>query len=262
MRGYLAYLRGAMMVGVVYRAGFLFIVIGNVLYMIIAYFLWRSIYGTNAVLHGLTFDQAILYVALGSTVFLLLKTYADYGMAGDIRSGAIAIFLTKPVDYQFYTLAVNLGFTSTTMISVTIPTVLLMILLRISIPLGWGLLFFPLSLALAFVINFNFDYIIGLMSFYTEAIWGMSTTKEIIIAVLSGALLPLQFFPEAVQRVLMWLPFQAIYFTPLMMVTRPDQELAVFLRMIAVQAFWLGATYALTRLVYTRAVKVLRVAGG
>jgi ABC-2 type transport system permease protein len=262
MRGYLAYLRGAMMVGVVYRAGFLFIVIGNVLYMIIAYFLWRSIYGTHAELHGLTFDQAILYVALGSTVFILLKTYADFGMAGDIRSGAIAVFLTKPVDYQFFTLFVNLGFMSTSMFSVTIPTVILLILFRISIPIGWGLLFFPLSLALAFVISFHFDYIIGLMSFYTEAIWGISTTKEIIIAVLSGALLPLQFFPDAVQRILMWLPFQAIYFTPLMMVAKPDQGAEVFLRMIAVQAFWLAVTFILTRLVFTQAIKVLRVAGG
>jgi ABC-2 type transport system permease protein len=91
MRGYLAYLRGAIQVGVVYRIGFLFIVFGNVLYMIIAFFLWRSIYAGQAVINGLTFDQAFLYIALGSTVFILLKTYADWGMAQEIRDGTISI---------------------------------------------------------------------------------------------------------------------------------------------------------------------------
>ncbi len=60
----------------------------------------------------------------------------------------------------------------------------------------------------------------------------------------------------------MWLPFQAIYFTPLMMVTKPDQGVESFLGMIAVQALWVCLTYALTRIVYNQAIKVLRVAGG
>jgi ABC-2 type transport system permease protein len=263
MRGYLAYLRAAIQVGVVYRAGFLFTVIGNVLYMIIAYFLWRSIYGSQETVSGLTFDQALLYVALGSTMFILLKTYTDWGMAGEIRDGTISVYLTKPIDYQLYNLFATVGFSSTTLLTVTLPTVfMLLFVFRIHFALGVGYLFFPVSLVLAFVISFNFDYAVGLCAFYTESIWGISTTKDILITVLSGALLPLQFFPAAVQQVLMVLPFQAMYFTPLMMVTRPDQDAAVFLQMLAVQAAWAAATYVVSRMLYNQAVKVLRVAGG
>jgi ABC-2 type transport system permease protein len=263
MRGYIAYLRGAMLVGVVYRLGFLFTVLGNVLYMIIAYFLWRSIYGGQDSINGLTFDQALLYVALGSTIFILLKTYTDWGMAGDIRDGTISVYLTKPIDYQLYNLAATLGFASTSLLTVTLPTVLMLVFVfRVHFAAGAGYLFFPLSLVIAFVIGFNFDYAVGLSAFYTESIWGISITKEILISVLSGALLPLQFFPEAVQRILMALPFQAMYFTPLMMVTKPDQEAGVFVRMLAVQVAWAAATYVASRLLFHQAVKVLRVAGG
>jgi ABC-2 type transport system permease protein len=133
---------------------------------------------------------------------------------------------------------------------------------RIQAGLGIGYLFFPISLVLAFLISFHFDYLVGLTSFYTESIWGISTTKEILIAVLSGALLPLQFFPEALQRILMVLPFQTIYYTPLMMVTEPDRGAVVFLQMLGVQAVWTIVTYVLCRLFFNHAVKVLRVAGG
>jgi ABC-2 type transport system permease protein len=263
VRGYLAFLRGAIMVGVVYRLGFLFTILGNIIYMIIAYFLWRSIYDGREILNGLTFDQALLYVALGSTIFILLKTYTDWGMAQEIRDGTISVYLTKPIDYQLYNLFTTIGFASTSIVTVTLPTVIMLLFVfRIHFALGAGYLFFPVSLLLAFIINFNMDYAVGLTAFYTESIWGISTTKEIIVSVLSGALLPLQFFPAAIQQVLMVLPFQAMFFTPLMMVTKPDQEAGVFLQMLAVQAVWAAVTYVVSRMLYNQAIKVLRVAGG
>jgi ABC-2 type transport system permease protein len=61
---------------------------------------------------------------------------------------------------------------------------------------------------------------------------------------------------------LMYLPFQAIYNTPLILVTRPNQDWGTLLSMLGVQAAWVVILFAATRLVYNQAVKVLRVAGG
>ena len=71
-----------------------------------------------------------------------------------------------------------------------------------------------------------------------------------------------QFFPEAIQNILRVLPFQAIYFTPLMMVTRPNQDWGTLLVSLGVQAFWVVVLFIVTRLFYNQAIKVLRVAGG
>ena len=147
--------------------------------------------------------------------------------------------------------------------AITVPTVLLLTLVfKVHITPGPGLVVFPISLILAFLISFNFDYLVGLMAFYNESVWGLTITKEVILTVLSGALIPLQFFPDAIQKILLVLPFQAIYYTPLMMVTQPDQNLVIFLQMLAVQFLWVIATFVITRLVYTQAIKVLRVSGG
>jgi ABC-2 type transport system permease protein len=147
--------------------------------------------------------------------------------------------------------------------AITIPTLLVLVFIfKVKFTFGIGLFLFPLSLLLAFLISFSIDYFIGLLGFYSESVWGFSTTKEIIVTVFSGALIPLQFFPEAIQKVLYWLPFQAIYHTPLMMVTRPDQGLEVFLPMLLIQLGWAGVTFFLARLFYNQAIKVLRIAGG
>jgi ABC-2 type transport system permease protein len=263
LRAYLAVLRGSFMVGMIYRFGFLFTILGNVVYMAVVYFLWRSIYAGATTLRGLTFDETFLYVALGSAVFILLKTYADWFISYEIREGIIAIYLTKPVDFQLYALAMSAGSALITLAAITVPTIVMLYLVfRVPFEAGPGLALFPVSLALAFLISFNFDFFIGVLSFYSESIWGTSITKEIIISVCSGALIPLQFFPQAIQTILLALPFQAIYYTPLMMVTRPDQGWDTYMPMLGVQLLWAVFTFVLSRLFYNQAVKVLRVAGG
>lgn len=263
MRKYLSLTRATFMVGLTYRFGFIFTFVGNILYLGVAYYLWSSIYRHTNVIRGLTFNETFIYVALGSAIFILLKTYADWEIGYQIREGIIAVYLTKPMDFQFYSLFASLGFILVNLIAISVPTLLVMVLVfKVQFTIGLGLFLFPLSVLFAFLISFCFDYFIGIMAFYTESIWGTSIMKEVILTVFSGALLPLQFFPDAVQKILLALPFQAIYHTPLMMVTRPDQGWDVFGPMLLIQAFWTAILFILTRLFYNQAIKVLRISGG
>lgn len=263
MRSYIPIARATFMVGLVYRFGFFFTIAGNIVYLGVAYYLWKSIYGSAMVINGLTFNQTFLYVGLGSAIFILLKTYADWYIHYEIREGAIASYLTKPIDFQVYNLFANIGSLLMNLMAITIPTAIMLgLVFQVRVPPGPGLFLFPFSLFLAFLISFSLDYSVGVMGFYSESVWGLSITKEIVTTVLSGALIPLQFFPEQMQRVLYFLPFQAIYHTPLMMVTKPNQGLDVFLPMMLVQVIWAVLLFIGARLFYHQAVKVLRIAGG
>jgi len=263
VRKYLALSKGWFMTGMVYRFGFIATIVGNILYMVIAYYLWTSVYDGQEVINGLSFDQTFLYVALASTVFILFNTYVDWLMSFEIREGRITNYLVKPIDHQLAVLAYGGGRTILNILIVTVPTALLLTFaFGVAIPVGVGLLLFPVSLFLAFLISFCFDYAVGLTGFYTESIWGLVTVKETLILALSGALIPIQFFPEGLQNLLRWLPFSAIYHTPLMMITQPDQGLGLLLERLAFQFFWVGTLFVFTRLFYNRAIKVLRIAGG
>ena len=263
MRRYLALTRASFQEWMAYRLGFFFTIFGNIVYLGVAYYLWSSIYEHSTIIRGMTFNETFIYVALGSAVFILLKTYADWIISHEIREGIIAIYLTKPLDFQLYSLFSSLGGILMNLAAISLPTILVLTLVfKIQVTLGLGLFLFPISIFFAVLISFCFDYFIGLSAFYTESTWGIAITKDVIITVFSGALLPLQFFPDAIQKVLLMLPFQAIYHTPLMMITRPDQGWDVFGPMLLTQIFWIAALFLLTRLYYNQAVKVLRISGG
>ena len=263
MSRYLAVTRGGFMLGMVYRFTFIFTLLGNVVYLGVAYYLWSSIFTHADVIRGMTFNETFLYVGLGSSVFVLLKTYTDWFIHGDIREGTIANYLIKPVEVGTYYMFSSLGLFLFNLVVITIPTFLLLtFVFKVQFTIGPGLLVFPISIFLAYLITFYLDYFVGLFGFYTESVWGLTTTKEIIITVFSGALIPLQFFPDAIQKVLFWLPFQAMFHTPITMITRPNQGWDVFIPMLGVQAFWVLAIFIGSRLFYNQAVKVLRISGG
>src|SRR5215204_5146273 len=166
MRTYLPIARATLMVGLVYRFGFLFNIVGNIVYLGVAYYLWKSIYRYSDVIRGLTFNETFLYVGLGSAVFILLKTYSDWYIHYEIREGAIATYLTKPIDFQIYNLFANLGSLLMNLTAITLPTALILgFVFKVQITYGPGLFLFPVSLLLAFLISFSIDYFIGLMGF-------------------------------------------------------------------------------------------------
>lgn len=263
MRKYIAVACASYMIGMIYKFGFIFSILGNIIYLGVAYFLWKSIYANTETMRGLTFDQTFLYVGIGSAIFILLKTYTDWIISFEIREGSIAMYLAKPIDFGLYMLAGTFGSVLLNITIITIPTILMLVFVfKVQFAIGVGLYLFPVSLFLAFLVSFFIDYFVGLVCFYTESVWGISSTKEIIVTVFSGALIPLQFFPEAMQKILYWLPFQAIYHTPLTMITQPNQNINIFVQMIVVQLTWAIILFVVTRFFYTQAIKTIRVAGG
>lgn len=263
MRAYLTMVKGVFITWIIYRFGFFFTLLGNLLYMTLIFYLWKSIYKGSETLRGMTFNQAFIYLALAGSLFVLFKTYTDWSISNRVIDGSLITDLIKPLDFQMITLARTAGLTLFNVIMITIPSILVVFLVfRAEMQLGIGLLFFPLALVLAFLISFALDFAVGLTAFYTESLWGISMTKEIVTTLLSGALIPLQFFPEAAQRVLKLLPFQAIYNVPLTMVISPNLGVGYYLENLAVQLFWVALLFLLSRWFYSRAFRVLTVSGG
>jgi ABC-2 type transport system permease protein len=263
LRGYLAIVKTSFMTGLSYRLHFLFTFITGIFYTIVIYFLWKSIYAANQSLQGMTFNQAFLYVAFAGAINVLFRYWTDWQISHEIIDGQIASFLIKPIDYELRMFSESLGYVLSNFVLTTAPTVfIVVVILQIPVQVGWNLVFFLLSVPMAYVLSFLLDYMVGLTSFYTESIWGLVTSKDVIVMVLSGALIPVQFFPEWLQKIVLYLPFQAIYNVPLTMLTDTTLGVADYLPMMAVQVFWIAALYTISRLFWSQAVKAVTVNGG
>jgi ABC-2 type transport system permease protein len=263
MRPYLGTIKGILITWIVYRFGFFLTLLGNLLYMMLIFSLWKSIYTGMEIIHGMTFNQTFIYLALAGSLFAVFSPSTDWMIASKIVDGSLIVDLLKPLDFQYMTLARTVGYAIFNAIVITIPSLLILFLaFRAEMKVGIGLIFFPIGFIMAFLISFAIDFSVGMISFYTESIWGINMTKGIITSLLSGALVPLQFFPEAVQNVLRLLPFQAIYNIPLTMVISPDLDISTYVQALAIQVFWVVALFVFSRWFYNRAFKVLTVSGG
>ena len=57
--------------------------------------------------------------------------------------------------------------------------------------------------------------IVQMLCFWIVNVWSISTIKDVFINVLAGTILPVWYLPEAIQNIIKYTPFAAIYITPL-----------------------------------------------
>jgi ABC-2 type transport system permease protein len=240
--------------------------IGSMLYVPIVYFLWKAVYAGSktSVINGMSFNEVFVYLILAAGVFNMLHVYIEWAVASHITYGQIVNELTKPVDYQLHLLFYSIGVACSNLLMITMPTLLIFFLvfkplIHLTVT---NLVFFGIALILSFLINFYFDYIIGIISFYTKSILGFITAKEGIVMLLSGLIIPISFFPEPLRQIVMWLPFQAALNIPVTIFNSPNLPIMEYLRLISIQAFWVAALFAIGRFLFYRAVRFITVTGG
>jgi len=147
--------KGIFLASAAYRFSLIFTFLGNLIYMVIVYFLWQRIYANNETMHGMTFNQTFIYLTMAASIYLLFKSYTDWGISRQIISGDIAAQLIKPIDHQMYELAGSLGYVLFNGVLITIPSfIAIVVLFKGSIPLGINLPIFIVSLSLAYLMMF------------------------------------------------------------------------------------------------------------
>ncbi len=263
MKRYGAVVKIGILNGLVYRGHIFFTLITNMFYIVVIYFLWKSIYHHSDTLNGMTFNQVFVYLALTGSIFVLFTTYVAWRMSHEIVQGQIIMDLSKPLDYQLLIFARSIGPLLIQFALNTAPSLIMIVLVfGGEIVTGINLLFFPISLLCAYLISFLLDYMVGLTAFYTESIWGINITKDLIVLFLSGALIPIRFFPEGIRQILYYLPFQAIYNAPVSMLVDPEMGLSDYLSMLGIQLIWVAAIWLTSRLFFGRAIRAVTVNGG
>lgn len=263
LRRYWSLTIGQFMTNLAYPVGFFFTFLGNLIYIAILYFLWKAVYGDTEILHGMTFNQTFVFLTLAGSIIILFQTNADRIISWRILSGGIVIDLTKPLDFQLKALAEEFGTVLFNGLVITIPSMIVVLLMVPSeIPVGLNIPFFLVSLLGAYALSFMLDFMIGLLAFYTESLWGISATKDVLTSFLAGALVPLAFFPESMQQILRVLPFQAIYNVPLQFATNAALTPTDYVRMLGTQIFWIIAFALGSRLFYRHVIARLTINGG
>ena len=117
------------------------------------------------------------------------------------------------------------------------------------------------SCLMSFLIFVLFDFCVGMIAFFTSYIFGLFLVKEALMSFLTGQLIPLSFFPAAVQRVFDFLPFSSMIYAPVMIYLGKYQGTELVWVLVR-QLVWVLLLYGLGTLIWNRVTKRLVVLGG
>ena len=265
LKKYLTLTRAGIIESLQFRLGTLVIVLGNMLYLIVVYFLWRAIYDSSGtdVVNGMTFSDTLIYLVLATALFNFMEMYFVWEMGRNIQSGKIVLDLLKPMKYRSYLFWSYSGSFVTSFLFTFLPTfIVVTAVTNGAIPLKINLLYFILSVVMAVIINYSIDFIVGTICLYTESIWGINIMKQVIVTLLSGATIPIAFFPEPLKSIVLYLPFQSIYNAPLTLLLDGSPKNEDLLMILGTQLFWCIVMTAASKLFWKVSIRQITVNGG
>ena len=262
---YLSLLRVGVLEEMQFRLGAAVRLFGNIIYLIIIYILWKAIFDSSPteVVNGMTFTDTMIYLVLASALFSTMEMYVTWQMGRSVQSGNIVMDLLRPMGYTTYNLLVFSGNTLVSVFVNLVPTMVIVYLITEGgFALSWNLVFFAAAVFMGTILNFFINFFVGVICFYTESIWGINIMKEVIVMLLSGASIPLAFFPERLQQIVYYLPFQAIYNTPLTLLIDNSLSTEKRLSMLGIQLFWLVIVGIISQMFLRVSMKRITVNGG
>lgn len=126
---------------------------------------------------------------------------------------------------------------------------------------GWTIL----SILFAFLMNFYVNYCIGLTSFWLIQSSGIRSVFQALSSVFSGGLIPLVFFPDTLQKLLFFLPFQYSTYVPAMVFSGSYSLAGITMsipKIVLLQGIAVVCTAAFSELLYRRSMHKFTAVGG
>jgi ABC-2 type transport system permease protein len=247
----------------VYKYRILLGIISATLSILLFWYLWSALFASSgeAVLAGFTLQAMVTYLILSTCMRTYQTSYMEYQVQGDVRTGYIAIELTRPYKYPLLRLFHMIGETIYNIITRVLPILLIgFVFFNLNMPVNTFAFF--ISAILAFIINFSLVFMTGMWSFWTIGnIWGLKHSREALTLVFSGSIIPLSFFPGWLVNVANLLPFKAMYGTPLSIYIGNIIGIELYYAILH-QVIWAAVLVTLTYFIWGRAEKKTVVQGG
>jgi len=218
-----------------------------------------AVLAERGVVGGYDVATALTYVWLGQGLLAVVRLWGDTELSERIRTGDVVVDLGRPWNLLAALLATDLGRAAHA------------VGVRLAPPVAIGAVFFPfrwpgrlatwplfaVSVLLAVVVGFGFRFLLNAAAFWLLDARGVIAVYGVVSGVLSGLVLPLQFFPEWARGALWWTPFPALIQAPVDVFTEQGG-----VGVVAHQALWAGLLLLAGHLALRSGTRRLVVQGG
>lgn len=257
-----------------YKAQIFMWLIISFLEVLFVVFLYHAIYrnsedGISSVINGFTFYEMVLYMITSFIFsFVVYQSETSWNIFQDIKEGTIANTLTKPVSYRLRHLFTCFGTTFIGLVVVMLPLTTIVYIIFIALKfiemsiinfILYFLLFIVFAV-IAMIINDGISYTLGLLSFFTEHMFGLNLFRNSIQGFLSGQLLPLSYM-GIFGVIFSFTPFAFMNSTPVLMMMG-KLDLHSILLFLAIGILWIVIIEFFNHLLFKFCIKRVSVQGG
>ena len=246
-----------------YKFEFFVGIISKIMFLFVSAFFWKAAYNGIDAVEMISEEQMLTYSVLSIIIGGIFSTSIEDSIRSRVRRGDIAIDFIKPVNIFLMYLSEDVGNMVTEIIRTAIPITICSALFVI-IPTPASLIHFGLflmSASFSYVILWLISAIFGLFYIKLIDLGPIGAIKQYLIMILSGAVVPMWFFPQTIQTILRYLPFIYTYQHPLgiFIGKYTTKEAAVGM---LVQLLWVAIFFVLFKFLKKRIVKNVLVQGG
>lgn len=231
-----------------YRWSALVSLIVDPLMLVLFINLLTSLYTRNdtSSVMGYSLTQMIWYFGASKFFFYLVVCSTDRSLSESILTGGLATRMIKPVAI------ITMEFSEAVVARVSafflefVPNfIIYCILVPPSFMTIESFAKYLILTALAFILFFLMSFMLGLIAFKWENAEAFYEIKALVISVLAGASIPIEFFPALFQRIIKFFPFQYMFYTPIrVFLNMPEtQGTSYFVNTVMILMVWIGILY-------------------
>jgi ABC-2 type transport system permease protein len=240
-----------------YRVEYFTGVLNAFLYIFIFTSIWKALIPAGHTMNGMSQETMVAYAVLG-TIIKVSFARNDTLLGNRVKTGEIAVDLMKPYSIPFMLLCDTLGTSLFHFLARALPLLFFSIFffnIDLSVPLS-TLFKFSVTYILSFALFFLLTFLISSMAFYFVEVFPFWIFYYALITLASGAIIPLDFFPDFWKKLLLVTPFPYLFYFPSItllgktgLLTFP-QVLGNYMLQIFAAAFlsWLAYFFGLRRL--------------
>jgi ABC-2 type transport system permease protein len=204
---------------------------------------------------------AYVWLSQGLLGAIQLNGAAEVG--DRVRTGDVAVDLTRPVDLQTWHLAEDLGRAAYTVLPRLVPSVVVGALtMGLTMPAtAWPYVLGPASIVLGVTLSFYCRFAVNVLGFWLLDTRGLRTLYMVVSTFLAGLYVPVALFPDWLRTLAHATPFPSILQVPIDIVSgrlTPADAVSA----LAVQCFWVAGACLIGRLIMAAGRHKLVVQGG
>ena len=219
----------------------------------------------TAQIGGYDVHAVTTYTWVTQALIMIVNLWNWWDVETTIRTGDVVTDLARPFSYLGYWLARDYGRAAYFVLFRGLPTLVVGqltvsggLLLPADI-LTWVAL--AVSLALSVAVSFSVRFMLNVSAFWTTDARGMGGLVGALVMFLGGFVMPLRFFPDWIQPILLSLPFAAIIQVPTDIFVGRVHGVDI-LPALASQAVWAVALLAVSQALVQLAVRRVSLQGG